>query len=331
VPEGYKHLTIEQRCQICALLQRGFSIKDIASDLKVSSSTIGREIKRHSNKDGTYNYKIANSKAVYRKRISASNPAKIKGMLRRIIINLLKYDWSPKQIVGRIRQDLKIKISVTAIYNFITTDRLNGGKLFLWLRHKGKRRRYYNPKKAGRSLIPNRIDISLRDPIVDTKSRLGDWEADTIVGKDHKGGIISLVERFSKFTILIPIKTFAADNVAKLIAQALAKYKTKVLTITFDNGLEFASHHLISEALPGVQIFFAKPYASWQRGLNEHTNGLVRQYLPKGSKLDDIRPSSLTFIQNRLNFRPRSVLNYKAPEEVFFSFYLNSRSIALAS
>jgi IS30 family transposase len=331
MPKGYKHLTMEQRCQISALFKRNFSLKDIASDLSISPSTVSRELSRYCNKNGEYNYKIANSKAIKKRHISSCNHLKIKGKLRRIIINLLKLDWSPVQVAGRILRDFKIRISATAIYNFITADRMHGGKLFLMLRHKGKRRRYYNPKQAGRSLIPNRTDISLRDPIVDTKSRVGDWEADTIVGKDHKGGLISLVERFSKFTILIHIKSFHSDNVATLILQALAKYKAKVLTITFDNGLEFASHHIITKAMPHVKVFFAKPYASWQRGLNEHTNGLVRQYFPKGCKLDMINPSSLIFAQNRINFRPRNVLKFKSPEEVFFGYYLNSFSIALHS
>jgi transposase, IS30 family len=167
-------------------------------------------------------------------------------------------------------------------------------------------------------LIPNRVDIEQREAIVEEKSRIGDWEADTIVGRGKKSGIITLVERKTKMMLMVKIDNFKADHVANKIEKMLSKHAKKLLTITFDNGLEFAQHSRLKEKFPGLKTYFAKPYKSWQRGLNEHTNGLVRQYFPKGTDFSEVSDLDVRVVQNKLNFRPRSVLNFRSPEEVFF-------------
>jgi IS30 family transposase len=321
MPKGYKHLTYEQRCQISALLQSKISQKHIATTLGISTSQVSRELKRNANKNGHYNHSHANYKAIKRKRNSALNPKKIVDHIAKYLHEKLYLGWSPMQIAGRLWRDYKQKISPSAIYAFLANDRRQGGKLYLHLRRKGRKKRDYNRKKASKSLIPNRVDIDQRPSVVERKARIGDWEADTVVGKGHKSGLITLVDRKSKHALVVRINNFKADNVAGKIIAALQKHSHKVHTITFDNGLEFASHTKITECFPHVKTYFAKPYKSWQRGLNEHTNGLIRRYLPKGTDFTKVSDLKVMTVQNKLNNRPRAVLNFKTPEEVFFRCY----------
>jgi len=168
---------------------------------------------------------------------------------------------------------------------------------------------------VGRGCIPNRIDISERPPIVEQKIRLGDWEGDTIIGANHKGAIISYVDRCSKFAVLKLVERKTSDLVAQNTIEKLSSANLPVLTITYDNGKEFADHAQIAKAL-NASCFFARPYHSWERGLNEHTNGLVRQYLPKKTDFTRISDNTVQHIAEKLNNRPRKVLNYKTPAEV---------------
>jgi IS30 family transposase len=161
MPKSYTHLTQEQRCHISILLKRNFSQKYIAQEIDTSPATLSRELRRNGNKDGSYTHNTANQRAKARKKVSASNPKKFTKQLTSYVIQKLEMGWSPDQISGRLWLDLKVKISRTAIYNWIKKDREEGGKLYLRLRHKGRKRRCYNRKKAGRSLIPNRVDIIL--------------------------------------------------------------------------------------------------------------------------------------------------------------------------
>ena len=171
---------------------------------------------------------------------------------------------------------------------------------------------------AGKHLIPSRIDISERPAIVEKKQRIGDWEADTIVGAKHQGCIVSLVDRASKYTTLSAAPTKEADGVAQRIIMALRPLPNPIHTITYDNGKEFTQHQHINEQLK-CQSYFATPYHSWERGLNEHTNGLVRQFFPKGISLKHICKKKLQSVENLLNNRPRKALNYLTPAEVFFN------------
>lgn len=160
--------------------------------------------------------------------------------------------------------------------------------------------------------------IDERPVIVDDKSRVGDWEIDTIIGKNHKQAIVSIVERKSKFTILKKVPRKTAKKVTDATVEALSKHRDNVLTITGDNGSEFAYHEQISEKLD-TDFFFAHPYSSWERGLNENTNGLIRQYIKKGSQLTSVDDALLNVITDRLNERPRKALGYKTPNEMFYS------------
>ena len=193
-------------------------------------------------------------------------------------------------------------------------DKKNGGTLYKKLRRKGKK---YNKRvsgKAGRGCIPNRVDIENRPAVVEEKSRIGDWEGDTIIGAEHQGAVISYVDRSSKFTILSKVPNKTAELVLHASVEQFQAHGLPVLTITYDNGKEFSYHEKIAKAL-NAQCYFAKPYHSWERGLNEHTNGLVRQYLPKKMSFRDVTNEQLQRIADKLNHRPRKCLNYLTPFE----------------
>src|SRR5271170_6546202 len=188
--------------------------------------------------------------------------------------------------------------------------------LYVQLRHHGKKYNKRKGKTSGRGLIPNRVDIDQRPAIVAEKSRIGDWEADTIIGAGHQGAIMSHVERKSKYTKLAKLPDNSANSVVKASRRILLPLASRVETITYDNGKEFASHAEIVAAL-GAKSYFAKPYHSWERGLNEHTNGLFRQYFPKGTDFSTLSNADVQRVENKLNSRPRKILGYQTPREVF--------------
>jgi transposase, IS30 family len=312
MPRGYHHLTRDQRCQLAALKNSGKSASDIANDFKVDRSTIYRELTRT---PGKYEYQQAHSKYLEEKKKSPRN-AKMTPELIATVEDKLKLQWSPEQISGWLKRNSDRSISHETIYKHIWADKKKGGNLYKQLRHCGKKYNKRSSDKAGRGCIPGRIDIAERPPIVETKERLGDWEIDTIIGSEHKGVIVSMVERHSKFTYLAKASRKTAEEVEKALTQTLNEVKDVVLTITADNGKEFANHRSIAEKLE-ASVYFARPYHSWERGLNEHTNGLVRQYLPKQMRLDGVTEQTLREIEHLLNNRPRKILQFRTPEEVF--------------
>jgi IS30 family transposase len=242
-------------------------------------------------------------------RIDASTWDRVETLIRR--------DWSPEQISGRLRKEQGRTVSHERIYLYIYQDKREGGDLHTHLRcQKQRRKRYGGQDRRGR--IPGRVGIEQRPAIVDRKTRIGDWEGDTIVGKGHRGVVASLVERKTRFTVLADSKTKQAGQVRQGIERALMPHKGHVYTITYDNGLEFAEHQAMAETLQ-ADIYFAHPYASWERGLNENTNGLIRQYLPKSRPLDNVTGKELENIMDKLNHRPRKSLGFKTPYELFFN------------
>jgi IS30 family transposase len=209
-----------------------------------------------------------------------------------------------------------IQISHESIYQHIWKDKKIGGKLYLNLRQQGKKRNKRGEKKAGRGLIPDRIGIELRPAIVDLKLRIGDWEGDTIVGKDHRGAIVSMVERKTKLVRLYLLQSATAQATAEATNAILKPLKKHVKTITTDNGKEFAAHKKIAETLK-AKFYFARPYHSWERGLNENTNGLVRQFFPKGTDFTKLTHEEVQNVEKNLNNRPRKLLQFRTPNEEF--------------
>ena len=310
----FKHLTHEQRCQISFLKQRGSKKAAMAKELGVDRSTIGRELKRNSDKDRNYRGSDAHERSTIRRRISAST--KITPQLHEVIEEKLKLGWSPEQISGWIKQNGLAKISHVTIYTHIWQNKKFGGLWYTYLRHRGKKYNKKGKSSAGRGLIPGRVDIKERPAVVEEKSRFGDFELDTIIGGGHRGAIVSMVDRHSKYTKLIKVSQKTADEVKNAIIQELYPIREFVLTLTSDNGKEFAAHQEISKALE-AQFYFATPYHSWERGLNEHTNGLVREYIPKGIDLLGISDEEIKRIEDLLNRRPRKILDFQTPLEVF--------------
>ena len=280
-----KHLTLKQRMMIFCEKMRHESLSAIAKIIGVHKSTISRELKRHCVDNQLYDPLTANTNAdIIRSNASKQKRyKKITTKMREYITEKLLLKWSPEQIAGRMLIDFKIHISHQTIYNFIYDNKNNGGKLYRSLSHKGKRYRY---KRFKISKIKGRVDISCRPSIVETKERIGDLEIDTIVSAKNTGKscLVTLVDRKTKFTIMRRMKDKSSMSMQITIEQIAQECIIPIKTITSDNGLEFANHQNISNKI-GCQFYFATPYRSCERGLNEHTNGKIRKYFPKGTNL----------------------------------------------
>ncbi|MCB9963737.1 MAG: IS30 family transposase [Rhodospirillales bacterium] len=313
--KDYTHLTAEERCQIYGLLQSGLSKTTIAKELGRHRTTIKREIERNACPDG-YHFAGAQSKSAGRRQGASARPWKMNADLIARIEEKLALQWSSVQIAGRLAKEHGIKISPERIYQHIRADRKAGGALYKNLRHGGKRYKRRVGRTAGAWLIPNRVDIDHRPAVVDEKSRIGDWELDTVIGARQEGVIASMVERVSKYVMFAKTPGKTARDVGAALKKRLMPHKDKVLTLTADNGGEFAGHRNVAMNLEAA-FFFAKPYHSWERGLNEHTNGLLRQYLPKGMSLANVTHEELDKIERLLNNRPRKALGFNTPQEIF--------------
>jgi len=323
----YNQLNEGERNQIYALLQGNVSKCRIANILRRDPSTISREISRNHGQRG-YRPKQAQRKAQERRKTPRS--LKMTSIVISYIEEKLRVEYSPEQISSTMYENVGIRISHERIYQHIWHDKKQGGDLYLNLRiASGKKRRKRYGKKDWRGKIPNRIDIDQRPEIVEKRTRIGDWEADLVSGSHHRGFLVTLAERKSKFTLIGHVKQKISVEVKREIMRLLAPHKKWVHTITYDNGREFAAHGLINESL-NCQSYFAKPYHSWERGLNENTNGLIRQYFPKGMDLRNISSEELAFVMDRLNHRPRKRLAFKTPHDIFVKSASNDfDSIAL--
>lgn len=305
----YKHLNQTERTTIAQMKSMGYEQKDIAQALNRSESTITRELQRNRSKRG-YRPKraqiLANERA-----INSRNAKCISPDILNVADKYLRYDWSPEQIAAHL------PISTTTLYTHIRSDKAQGGELYKHLRQcNRKRRKAYGKSYRTRGQIPNRRDISERPACVETREVLGHWEGDTVIGANHKHAIVTLNERKTGFTLIAKVERKTAELVREACIQLLTPFKDFVHSITFDNGKEFAEHELIAQSLE-CTTYFAKPYCSWQRGSNENTNGLIRQYLPKKSSLADITDQFLDTIMLRLNNRPRKRHGFIAPVVLF--------------
>ena len=314
---SYKHLTPKERFLIHHYLQEDCSRRKIAKTLRRNPSTISREIRRNTGKRG-YRYKQADQFAKRRRREASSVPRKMTPEIWAMVEDrLVNKHWSPDQISGRFHRDGVVSVSAKWIYNHIWEDRKAGGVLHKSLRRRGKKPNRRGRDGSGRGVIPGRVDISKRPLEVEDKTRVGDWEADTITGTRHLGALVSLVDRHSKFAFLSKAGQKTAENVGSAMVRCLEPVKELVHTITADNGKEFAGHSTVSEELD-AGFYFATPYHSWERGLNEHTNGLVREFFPKSQNLRKVDPREVKRVEELLNTRPRRVLDYRTPAEVFY-------------
>jgi IS30 family transposase len=312
----YNQLTLEKRYHILALIKQGLKQKDIALEIGVHSSTISRELKRNSIKGQSYSAEQAQVHSTVRHKQKHKRKA-ITKRIEKYIRDKLKEDWSPEQISGRLRREKDITIHHETIYRFIYTNKANGGRLYKHLRHKNKKYHKRSNVYGQRGVIIDRVMIDKRPKVVDKKSRIGDLEIDTVIGKNHVGALVTIVDRKSKFALIKKVKSKQAKEVTAALIEMLTPIAPVVQTITSDNGKEFAYHKEVSQAIK-ADFYFANPYHSWERGLNEHTNGLIRQYLPKQTDFTQTSKEEIVTVQNSINHRPRKSLNYQTPYEVFF-------------
>ncbi len=302
---SYKQLIEGQRYQIEAYLREGFSYRQIAERLKVSHSTISREVRRNQIRQNHYLPEVAQAKTD-RRRCQAT-----KYSVPDLTITFVKFGleqkWNPEQIasVGKI---IGLRVSHEWIYGYVQRDKLRGGKLYKQLRQ--GHHRYRKGSRGKRVIIPNRVGIEHRPAIVDGKTRFWDWEADTVRGKQRTGAIVSLVERKSKLYLIRKVPAKCAADVSRAMVGMLWRYRRHVHTITADNGSEFCEHEQVAKKLK-TDIYFANPYSSWERGLNENFNSLLRQYIRKGTDLRTVTDKQIAEIEQALNARPRKCLGYK--------------------
>jgi IS30 family transposase len=315
-----KHLTQSQRYYICLQIASGNSQTRIAKALGVNKSTISREIKRNQRGINDYDSGYAQKKSsLTRSRASSAKGFKqFTTRVRQYIQEKLELKWSPEQISGRMKIDIRKTISHETIYKYIKYDKLNGGKLFKFLAHQGKKYKYGSNKKIN---IVDRVDISERPKIVDKKVRIGDFEIDTIVSAKNtgKGCLLTMVDRRSKITFIRKTLDKSATQIQLALEDIYLSTTLPIKTLTSDNGTEFANHRAISESI-ACDFYFARPYRSCDRGLNEHTNGLIRKYIPKGTNIDTVSDDTVKQIENDLNNRPRKALNYRTPNEVIAKY-----------
>jgi len=311
--DSYKQLTLEQRYGIHSLFKTGHNQAEIAAVIGVHKSTICRELCRNHGERG-YRYKQAHHMAVNRRKDKV--PLSIDGSTWTTIESLICEDWSPEQIAGWMKLEMDISVSHEWIYHHIMVDRQSGGDLYRHLRCRKKRKKRYGSNDR-RGQIRNKVSIDERPPIVEARERLGDWEADTIIGKRHKQAIVSVAERKSRLSLIYKVEQKTSDQVAEAISRLLLPVKHNVHTLTSDNGKEFASHEVLAKKL-GADFYFAHPYSSFERGLNENTNGLIRQYFPKDRDFTTITNEEIIRTIKKLNNRPRKCLGFKTPNQVFF-------------
>lgn len=308
----YHQLTQEQRYQIYVLKKTGHSQSEIAEVIGVHKSSVSRELKRNR---GQRSYRPQQAHELAAARRPKAVP-RITTEVWKIVDNLLKQDWSPEQISGRLKQEQDLWISHEWIYQHILADKQVGGDLYRHLRCQKKRRKRYGSYDR-RGKLPNCRSIEERPAHVNTRKRLGDWEVDTMIGKQQKYAMLTLTERKSRFTMIGKVPRRTACAVRRQVCKLLLPVQDKVHTLTSDHGKEFADHELIAQTLQ-LKFYFAHPYAAWERGTNENTNGLLRQYFPKKSDFKTISAKKIEQIITKLNFRPRKTLRFKTPFEVFF-------------
>ncbi len=320
---SYTQLTQQERYQIHALRRSGCTLKHIGVELQRHPATISRELRRN---NGPFGYDAQRAQVLAEARLMAKAVRRIDDHSWEQVSELIKLDWSPEQASLWLKQNSSIRVSHEWIYQYVYSDKRSGGDLHIHLRcQKPRRKRYGTYSRRGQ--IKDRVSIDERPQVVDSRSRLGDWEIDTIVGTRRSGVLLSLTERRSRDILLARLPDCSADEVVYATIGLLAPLIALTHTITADNGKEFSYHGDIARVLE-TEFYFAHPYSPWERGTNENANGLVRQYFPKGRDFSTITQLELDQAMERLNNRPRKCLGMRTPNQVLYGIKPN---VALAS
>lgn len=312
----YRRLPDEDRCQLYALRKVGKTQAEISQALGFSQGTVRRELARNAGRRG-YRFQQAQRSAQTRQQQVRRQPRTLTSCVRRALTRKLRAErWSPEQLSFWLRTERGLSLSPEWIYQMIGANKRRGGDLWCFLRRRGKRYNRRGAQHAGRGVIPHRVDIAERPAIVAAKSRLGDWEGDTLVGARQPGRRLTHVERKSLFTIISKLSRPTAQATHRATVHRLKPLRQHVHTITYDNGKEFSGHRNTAQCLQ-AHVFFATPYHAWERGVNENTNGLIRDFFPKGTDFSTIHPATVAKVERLLNRRPRQSLGFQTPNEVF--------------
>jgi len=321
---SYHHLSLQERYVIYHLKLYKLPNREIGRRLGRHHSTIGRELARNGPSHpghGPYWHETAHRQAEARWRVARHHRRADHRPLYRYVVRGLERDWSPEQIAGRLRRDHagdpRMRINPETAYQWAYDDAASGGTLYRHLRRVHRKRRRQKRYGTGRGRLPGAVGIALRPGIVARRDRYGDWEADTVEGTKGSGAIASHVDRKSRYLLTAKLDNKRADTFAERTIRAFRPIPRACRhTLTVDNGKEFARFNHI-ETKTGLAVFFADPYAAWQRGTNENTNGLLRQYFPKGTNFTSVSDEDLETATRLLNHRPRKCLDYQTPHEVF--------------
>jgi transposase, IS30 family len=315
----YRQLTLEERYQIEALYALSYSQVEIAKKLGRHPSTISREIARNSDPSLTQPYLARRAQRFVHRRQSerGENARKVQGPLQTLIEQKLRLSWSPEQISGRLRLELGVKTCHETIYQHVLRDTQKKGILRYCLRFGGyKHHRFKKSQRAERTrLRKNWLDT--RPAAANQRTEIGHWERDCVLGQRGRAALLTIIDRKARYTRIRRIAKVNTEHVADATLTALPPYRALTKTITQDNGVEFQRDDAFQKRL-GVPLYFTEPSSPWQRGSIENLNGLVRQYVRKGSDIGKLPNWAATAIENTLNFRPRKILGFKTPHEVFY-------------
>lgn len=326
---GYRQLTQIQRYQIHARHELGRSQRQIGRELSIHSSTISRELRRNATSSG-YDPEQAQSQCDYRRRTAWKWTKRLPGMIA-AVTDRLREEWSPEQISNFMTHLAGVGVSHQWIYSLIWDDKEQGGDLWRHLRQPKRHSKHRGQaKSAGLGKIPNRVGIEHRPVEVDGRLFIGHWEGDTVIQGHKQSGLVTLVERRSGYLLAARLPKVTAELTQTAMIRLLRPRRGAVQTITLDNGSEFAGHVAVGKAV-AAETYFCDPYCSWQRGSNENTNGLIRQYFPKGTDFRQVTDAELRKVVKKLNDRPRKRLGYRTPAQVFLGEYSGALDTAGAA
>lgn len=313
---NYQHLSQEERYTITALLKTGLSMAAAARHIGRDKSTISRELGRNRRPTGYYTPSVAHSYATARRKRTRRGSNFTQDQWR-IVLDLIKDDYSPEQVSFIVKTYFGFSMSHETIYLYLLYDKKKGGTLYKHLRIVPKRRRKRYNSYDSRGRLAGKRMIQDRPAEIEHRTRIGHWEGDTVIGSDRHHCIVTLVERKTGFVIIKKIKARTALEVTRVCLDAIHEHERNFKSITFDNGTEFHGYKKIEES-SSVICYFANPYHSWERGTNENTNGLIRQYIPKKSCMKSVSQAQCDRIAYKLNTRPRKRHGYKTPFELYY-------------
>jgi len=312
----YAQITREERYAIALMRKHRMPIRVIARELGRSPSTISREVRRNLNNNRRYEAERAEVRARLRRSRSRRNSQFTRADWL-FVNDLIEADWSPEQISGWLKLHGILSISYETIYLHVWEDKLAGGELWRHLRQAMKKRRKRYRSHDSRGRLPGKRHISERPPEVEDRQIPGHWEIDSIMGNDHgRHSALTVVERMTGYLQIGKLTRHCAADATVRTIELIARQPERFKTITADNGTEFHSYKDI-EAATGVPFYFATPHHSWERGTNENTNGLIRQYLPKRTSMANVTQADCDAIAAKLNSRPRKRLGFRTPEECY--------------